>query len=54
MRTRVAVVACIATLAGSGAGSALAQNYPAKPVRIVVPQAPGGHSELNCYGRLDC
>ena len=46
MRTRAAVFACIATLAGSGAGSALAQNYPAKPVRIVVPQAPGAQSEL--------
>ena len=46
MRTRAAVIACIATLAGSGAGSALAQNYPTRVVRIVVPQAPGAQSEL--------
>ena len=46
MRTRAAVFACIAALAGSGAGSVLAQNYPAKVVRIVVPQAPGAQSEL--------
>lgn len=46
MRTRAAVLACIATLAGSGAGSALAQNYPTRVVRVVVPQAPGAQSEL--------
>ena len=46
MRTRAAVFACIATLAGSGAGSALAQNYPTRVVRVVVPQAPGAQSEL--------
>jgi len=46
MRTRAAVLACIATLTGSGAGSALAQNYPTRVVRIVVPQAPGAQSEL--------
>ncbi len=46
MKNKVAAFVCIATLAGSGAGSALAQNYPAKPVRIVVPQAPGAQSEL--------
>ncbi|MEQ1775507.1 MAG: tripartite tricarboxylate transporter substrate binding protein [Burkholderiales bacterium] len=46
MTIRAAVFACIATLMGSGAVSALAQNYPAKPVRIIVPQAPGAQSEL--------
>ena len=44
MRTQAAVFACIAALAGPGA--ALAQNYPSKPIRIVVPQAPGAQSEL--------
>ena len=44
MRTRVAALACITALAGPGA--ALAQNYPTKPIRIVVPQAPGSQSEL--------
>jgi tripartite-type tricarboxylate transporter receptor subunit TctC len=46
MRTQSAVLACIATLAGSDAGTALAQNYPTRVVRIVVPQAPGAQSEL--------
>ncbi len=44
MRTHAAVFACIAALAEPG--TALAQNYPTKPVRIVVPQAPGSQSEL--------
>ena len=30
----------------AGAGSALAQNYPTRVVRVVVPQAPGAQSEL--------
>jgi tripartite-type tricarboxylate transporter receptor subunit TctC len=42
MRAHSAVMACIAALAAP----ALAQNYPVKPVRIVVPQAPGSQSEL--------
>lgn len=46
MTSHAAVLACIATLAGAGAGSALAQNYPTRVVRIVVPQAPGAQSEL--------
>jgi len=46
MRMRAAVLACIATLAGS----ALAQSYPVKPVRVVVPQAPGAQSEI--FSRL--
>lgn len=44
MRTHSAVVACIAALLAPG--SALAQAYPAKPIRIVIPQAPGSQSEL--------
>jgi tripartite-type tricarboxylate transporter receptor subunit TctC len=46
MKIRAAVLICIAALAGSSAGTALAQNYPTRPVRIVVPQAPGAQSEL--------
>jgi tripartite-type tricarboxylate transporter receptor subunit TctC len=44
MRIQALVFACITTLAGPGV--ALAQNYPTKPIRIVVPQAPGSQSEL--------
>jgi len=44
MKKQAAVLAGIALLAGPGI--ALAQNYPVKPIRIVVPQAPGSQSEL--------
>jgi len=43
-KTHATVLVCFAALAGTGA--ALAQNYPVKPVRIVVPQAPGSQSDL--------
>jgi tripartite-type tricarboxylate transporter receptor subunit TctC len=46
MKTQTAVLVCIATLAGWGAGPVRAQTYPAKAVRVVVPQAPGAQSEL--------
>ena len=42
MRVRTAALACIVSLAAPAYG----QTYPAKPVRIVVPQAPGAQSEL--------
>jgi tripartite-type tricarboxylate transporter receptor subunit TctC len=45
MRTRAAVFAGIAALP-MGSGAVMAQGYPAKPLRIVVPQAPGAQSEL--------
>ena len=48
MRNQTAVFACIAALATSG--TVLAQNYPAKPIRIVVAQAPGAQSEI--FARL--
>ena len=49
MKTQAAAIVCIAALAGSGA-SAVGQSYPVKPVRIVVPQAPGAQSDL--FARL--
>ncbi len=42
-----AIVGCTA-LSGAGAGSA--QNYPVKPVRVVIPWPPGGSNDV--VGRL--
>jgi tripartite-type tricarboxylate transporter receptor subunit TctC len=44
MKAIRSIAVFLALLAGSGA--ALAQAYPAKPVRIIIPVAPGGGAEL--------
>jgi tripartite-type tricarboxylate transporter receptor subunit TctC len=36
----------IGALAWVAANCALCQNYPFKPVRIIVPYAPGGHTDI--------
>ena len=39
-------IAAIALLGAVFAASAVAQSYPVKPVRIVVPYPPGGGNDL--------
>ena len=46
---RVAAVSLLAVAAALGASSASAQEYPTKPVKIIVPFAPGGSADV--YGR---
>jgi tripartite-type tricarboxylate transporter receptor subunit TctC len=46
MNTRIVAFICIAVLAGLAAESALAQNYPTKPIRVVIAQAPGSATDF--------
>ena len=43
---KTAVAAVLLTAVGCGSGAALAQSYPAKPVRILVGFAPGGGTDI--------
>jgi len=46
---RTAVATVLAVAAALGATSASAQEYPTKPVKIIVPFAPGGSADV--FGR---
>jgi tripartite-type tricarboxylate transporter receptor subunit TctC len=40
------LVACVALLCLSPAGGALAQSFPSKPIRVVIPFVAGGSSDI--------
>ena len=46
MRARIAAFASIAVLAAFGVAPAPAQNSPAKPLRIIIAQAPGSATDV--------
>ena len=46
IETHNATIVCFLALGACSAGTALSQSYPAKPVRIVIPQAPGAQSDI--------
>ena len=43
---RIRNIAALASIALLWAGTALAQSYPSKPIRFIVPFPPGGSSDL--------
>src|SRR5512146_1448726 len=43
---RVALLVCLILVVGTNQGSTAASDYPARPVRIVVPVPPGGAADM--------
>src|SRR5215207_923113 len=39
-------VACLLSISCIGAGQVYAQAWPAKPIRMIVPYAPGGSTDV--------
>ena len=47
MKSTVLHMACaVATLVALSAATAEAQNYPARPVRLIIPFSPGGAADV--------
>jgi tripartite-type tricarboxylate transporter receptor subunit TctC len=46
MRMMRVVLLCLLAFAGAGAVPARAQDYPSRPIRILVPYAPGGIADI--------
>ncbi|NBR29697.1 MAG: tripartite tricarboxylate transporter substrate binding protein, partial [Betaproteobacteria bacterium] len=43
---RTILFALLATALGTLTHQAFAQPYPSKPIRLIVPQAPGSNSDI--------